>query len=162
MFVVNIADLITQLAFEDTVSTFQFTAMNSNDQSITAKLCRHIRPFVCPRCYQRYALYIKCSLLLRRFDYLLISHFLLNLQVISTVTSNSSNPSRLSFIRSDQTQVSSIRFANSIIGNLGAPLRDGPLEDDDSDRDNIDTEGTELSDLSKNNDEELVEQRAKW
>ena len=51
--------------------------------------------------------------------------------------------------------MSSIRFVNSIIGNLGAPLRDGPLsKDDDDDRDDMDARGSEHPDLSKN-DEEL-------
>lgn len=50
--------------------------------------------------------------------------------------------------------MSSIRFTNSIIGNLGAPLRDGLLEDDSEDEDNMNTEGIEASDVQKN-DEEL-------
>ena len=101
-----------------------------------------------------YPLYVQCSMLPCRIDYLLISHFLLNLQDISIVTSNGADPSRLSFVRSDQGHVSSIRFANSIIGNLGAPLRDESLGDDDEDGDDTDAGGIEHSDLS-GNDEEL-------
>lgn len=57
-------------------------------------------------------------------------------------------------IHSNQGQLSSIRFANSIIGNLGASLRDRPLEDEDDDEDDKTTETVELSDLPRN-DEEL-------
>lgn len=71
----------------------------------------------------------------RRFDYLLISHFLLNLQDISTITFNGSDPSNRTFGRTGQYQVSSIRFAHTIIGNLGASLRDEALEDNDDDND---------------------------
>lgn len=67
-----------------------------------------------------------------RFDYLLISHFLLKLQDVSVVTYNSSYLSRSSPAQPDlRQQVSSIRFAaNTLIGDLGAPLRDGLNEDD--------------------------------
>ena len=68
--------------------------------------------------------------------------------------SNGSDSSRPPFDRSDQGQVSSIRFVSSIIGNLGAPLHDGSFEDDDEARDNIDVEGVQLPDLSRD-DEEL-------
>ena len=81
----------------------------------------------------------------------MISHFLLNLQDISTVTSSISDLSRPSFVRSDQGQVSSIHFVNSIISSLGMPLRDGPLEDDGEDGDNVVAEVSE----SLRNDEEL-------
>lgn len=73
-----------------------------------------------------------CSYFLCRFDYLLISHFLLNLQDLAIVTTNDSDPSRPSFVRSDPP---SIRF-NNVLGNIGAPLRDGSLgfaEDEDED-----------------------------
>ena len=63
-----------------------------------------------------------------RFQYLLTSHFLLNLQDVVTVTVDDSQSS---FICSDQGQVSSIRFVDSIIGNLGESLHDGSHEDDE-------------------------------
>lgn len=65
-----------------------------------------------------------------RFGYLLDSHFILNLQDNLTTASNGSDSSQKSFHRSNEGQVSSIRFADSIIGNLGAQLRDGSHEDD--------------------------------
>lgn len=68
---------------------------------------------------------------LYRVDYLLISHFLLNLQDISTVTSNGIGPSQS--LGSDQEPISSIQFVNTIIGNLGQPLRDGLTGDEDED-----------------------------
>lgn len=64
-----------------------------------------------------------CSQFFPRFDYLLISHFLLNLQNLSNVTTNHSDSSRPSFVRSNP---SSIRF-DRVLGNIGAPLRDGSL-----------------------------------
>ena len=64
---------------------------------------------------------------LLRFDYLLISHFLLNLQDLSNVTTNDPESSRPSFVRSNP---SSIRFSN-VLGNIGASLRDGSLEDEE-------------------------------
>lgn len=92
-----------------------------------------------------------------RIDYLLISHFLLNLQSISAGTSDSLEySSESSFVRSTQGQVSTIHFVNSIIGNLGAPLRDGPLtEDDDEDGDKIAAESTETPSGLSRDDEEL-------
>lgn len=66
-----------------------------------------------------------------RTDYLLISHFLLNLQEISTVESDRSDAFRSSSVRTSQAQVSSVRFAENVIGNLGEPLRDGWHEDED-------------------------------
>lgn len=68
-----------------------------------------------------------------RFDYLLISHFLLNLQDISIMTSDGSDPSRPSFICSNPRQLSSICFADSIVPSMGAPLRDRSHEDEDND-----------------------------
>lgn len=49
-------------------------------------------------------------------------------------------------------QVSTIRFAQTIIGNLGAPLRDGSLEVDE-DQDVMDTEGAEASGSLRNDEE---------
>lgn len=60
----------------------------------------------------------------------MISHFLLNLQEIAKSTTNGTDPSCLSFVRSERGQLSSIRF-NCIIGNLGESLRDGSPEADD-------------------------------
>lgn len=54
----------------------------------------------------------------------------MNLQDNLTTASNGSDSSQKSFHRSNEGQVSSIRFADSIIGNLGAQLRDGSHEDD--------------------------------
>lgn len=80
-----------------------------------------------------------------RVDYLLISHFLLNLQDLATVTTNDLDPSRPSFVRSNP---SSIRF-NSILGNIGAPLRDDCLgfegdEDEDVILDEAEAEKQEV------------------
>lgn len=66
----------------------------------------------------------------RRFDYLLISHFLLNLQDLPTVTTNGSASSRPSFVQSNP---STIRF-NRVLGNIGAPLHDG-LDEFEEDED---------------------------
>lgn len=41
---------------------------------------------------------------------------------------------------SAQGQVSSIRFVNSVIGNLGAPLRDGLLEDEEDEEEGVPSE----------------------
>lgn len=90
-----------------------------------------------------------CADHLCRFDYLLISHFLLNLQTISSVTLHGSDLSQRTLGGSDQGKISSIRFADSIIGNLGAPLRDGSFEDDDDDSDDIDIEEPVPSDSSR-------------
>ena len=59
----------------------------------------------------------------------MISHFILNLQDMPTVTSNSTDPFQPPSANSDPSQLSSVRF-NSIFGNLGASLRDGSHEDD--------------------------------
>lgn len=75
-----------------------------------------------------------------RFDYLLISHFLLNLQDISPGSSREAGPSR-SLVESDQRQLSSIRFArfiDSVLGNIGEPLRNGSLGDYDETEDELD------------------------
>lgn len=85
----------------------------------------------------------------------MISHFLLNLQDISTVTSNDSDPSRPSFVRSDPGQASSIRF-NSIIGNLGAPVRDGSHEDNGGGEDMDGMEGAALLDMQQDDEEMRV------
>ena len=68
------------------------------------------------------------------------------------MTSNRSDCSR-----SDQDHISSIRFANSIIVNIGAPLRDGPPEDDHDDTKDMDTEGTEHPSLFRNDEELHIE-----
>ena len=57
-----------------------------------------------------------------RFDYLLISHFLLNLQNMSSVTTNDSDPCQTTLVGTFQ----SMRF--DVVGNLGAQLRD-PLDE---------------------------------
>lgn len=59
---------------------------------------------------------------------MMISHFLLNLQDISNMTTYSSGTSR-----SEQNQVSSIQFVNNIIGSLGGSLRDRSHQDDQDD-----------------------------
>lgn len=71
----------------------------------------------------------------------MISHFLLNLQNISTRISNGSNLSHPSFVRSTQEQVSSIHFVDNVIGNLGASLREGSLDDELHDEDPMDMNG---------------------
>lgn len=86
---------------------------------------------------------------LHRFDYLLISHFLLNLQDFTTVLSNAadSDLSRASFDYSSQGRFSSVRFANNVIGNLGASLRTGAEQEDDESRE--EESGTETDDHSR-------------
>lgn len=91
-----------------------------------------------------------------RFNYLLISHFLLNLQGIYTVTSQGSDPSRPSFIRSDPHQVSSIRFADSIVSSMGAPLRDGSHEDEDND--DMAADGGAILEVVRNDEETHVDE----
>lgn len=96
---------------------------------------------------------LRCLQSFFRLNYLLVSHFLLNLQDISTGTLNGSTPSRPSFVRSDLRQVSSIRFINSIVESFGSPLRDRLLEDDaDGEITNVEDVGT--LGVSRN-DEEL-------
>lgn len=51
--------------------------------------------------------------------------------------------------------MSSIQFINSIIGNLGASLRDGPPDDEDGDT--MTVESSETSDLSRDDEELHVE-----
>lgn len=66
-------------------------------------------------------------------DYVLISHFILHLQDISDATLIVGNyPSCPSFVRSADQEglASTVQFANSTIGDFGAPLR-GILEDED-------------------------------
>lgn len=69
----------------------------------------------------------------------------MNLQDISAVTSNDLDLSRESRSHSILGHFSSIRFTNSIIGNLGAPLRDGPLEHDDDDEADVNVERIKMS-----------------
>lgn len=75
---------------------------------------------------------------------------MLNLQDLATTT----NPSHLSFARSDQSQISSIRF-NRIIGNLGESLHDGSREneEDEEDAEQIDENAATMKSSQK--DEEL-------
>ena len=82
-----------------------------------------------------------------RFDYLLISHFLLNLQDLSTVTTNDSDRSRPSFVRSN---LSSIRF-NRVLGNIGAPLYPPGTSVLDED-DHRELQGDQMAETYKNND----------
>lgn len=88
-----------------------------------------------------------------RFDYLLISHFLLNLQDLSNVSTNDSDPSRPSFVRSDP---SSIRF-NNVLGNIGAPLRDGSLGFEDGEDEDVgvmlDQAEAEIQEVRRSNEE---------
>ena len=59
-----------------------------------------------------------------------------------------------SFVCSDHGQNSTIRFAGSIIGSLGMPLRDGPLEDDDECTEHmVVADYVECGDLSENDKE---------
>lgn len=77
-----------------------------------------------------------------RLNYLLISHFILNLQEISRTTQDDLDGAHPSFWRSPpaQSYISSIRFtAAEFVGNMGAPLRHGTLEDGDDVEDDIAT-----------------------
>lgn len=75
----------------------------------------------------------------RRIDYLLISHFIMNLQDIATTSSRDADSSRPSFVRSEQSQVSSIQF-DRVVGNLGEFLRDDSRggEEDEENEEQID------------------------
>lgn len=65
-----------------------------------------------------------------------MSHFLLDLQDITTVISDGPDSSRPSFVSSNRGRASSLHFAtNSIIDNLGSPLRGRQLEHNDNDGD---------------------------
>lgn len=72
---------------------------------------------------------------------------------MSTVTSNGTDPSPPSFIRSGRSQLSSVRFAFDILGNIGASLRDNSSEDEAED--NEDTERIETSHDPSRTDEEM-------
>lgn len=76
------------------------------------------------------------------------------------MTSDSSDPSQPSFIRSDPDQVSSIQFAGSIIASLGAPLRDGSHEDDEDseDNNNMAVDSVEASEVVRNDEEMHAEE----
>ena len=63
----------------------------------------------------------------------MISHFLLNLQRVSRAANNHASPSTYGI--SDQAQISSVRFARSILGSLGGSLRDWPYDVDDEESD---------------------------
>lgn len=66
---------------------------------------------------------VRCWHCFHRFDYLLISHFLLNLQ--HTVVSSGFSSSQTSFLSSNRGQISSIYFADELHDNFGAPHRVG-------------------------------------
>lgn len=89
--------------------------------------------------------------LLCRFNYLLICHFLLNLQDVPNVTIHGANQT---LSRSDQGEMSTICF-NTVLGNIGAPLRDGTSEDDgDEDSISADAEMAQMPQSLSSNDEE--------
>lgn len=76
-----------------------------------------------------------------------MSHFLLNLQELSADAIYHSNPSTPSHVRSD---VSTIRF-NSVLGNIGAPLRN-PSDQFDNETDidvEFESESTEMSEMQR-------------
>lgn len=75
---------------------------------------------------------------------------MLNLQDLATTT----NPSHLSFARSDHSQMSSIRF-DRIIGNLGESLRDGSREDDEDEEDAQQIDENAATMKSSQKDEEM-------
>lgn len=78
----------------------------------------------------------------------MISHFILNLQDISTTTANGSGSL-------PTTQLSSVRFVDSVIGNLGASLRDVSQEDNE-DEEITDNKDIGLSDLPLGDDETQI------
>ena len=61
----------------------------------------------------------------------MISHFLLNLRDMPSVTTNRSDTSQSAVPRTSRGEVSSIRFADIIIGNLGESLRDSGFQEGD-------------------------------
>ena len=69
-----------------------------------------------------------------RCDYLLISHFLLNLQELSTFAAEP-DIARPSFVRSEVGQLTSVRFADMVVGNLGESLGGWSTENGDDDGD---------------------------
>ena len=78
-----------------------------------------------------------------RLNYVLITHFLLNLQDVSTVIDDEhdTDPSQLSSVRWGGGQLSTIQFqANTILGNIGAPLRDDGDKDEDKNEDGGETD----------------------
>lgn len=69
-----------------------------------------------------------------------------------------SDTSSSSFARSNPMQVSSIRFADAVIGNLGAPLRDHLAPEDDDDEEMISMDGAiERDDPSQKDGEICVD-----
>lgn len=130
MLIMNSLGLIFELVFviislfhlKDTVELTIFRTKIISHHSLVCKSAN------------KFLVLINMLILILRFDYLLISHFLLNLQDISNVTTDDPDVSRASFSRSN---LSSIRF-NRVLGNIGAELRDGSHEfEEDEDVDNI-------------------------
>lgn len=89
-----------------------------------------------------------------RFDYILISHFLLDLQDLSVTPTDDSDPSHLS---NNRTCVSTIRF-NAVLGNIGANLRDKSSNFEDSEdrsvNSMIDLDDFETTEVPRNDEEE--------
>lgn len=81
-----------------------------------------------------------------RFDYILISHFILNLQAMSSALSHGVHLSQLSSLRPEPGQISSIRFATDIISGLGGLLPDGSHDSEEyEDDDNVNSDsGVEM------------------
>lgn len=96
---------------------------DSSTINILVALC------VMTSCLKDHNTYNVCS---HSVDYVLISHFILHLQDISNATIVGNYPSCPSFVRSADQEglASTVQFANSTIGDFGAPLR-GTLEDED-------------------------------
>lgn len=130
MTVMNVADLIV-----DSVTQVGITAENNiflyGWSFSEHRLRQRLSHLVCSQIRPQYFHHNSILITFCRFDYLLVSHFLLNLEDISATTSEVSDPSQPSSFHASQGQNSSIRFSDSIIGNLGAPLRDGSSGDED-------------------------------
>lgn len=127
--------------------------MGLHHETFTARLYQHVRPFV--RLHSHASHFCtRDAYDLCRLDYLLISHFLLNLQDISAVTTD--DPQRSSsLVHSTGSQISSIRFTRTIIGSLGASLRDGSLDEDSTDVEYTQPPGTSQNDKESCTDEPM-------
>ena len=96
-----------------------------------------------------------------RLDYVLISHFLLNLQHIATDGTRDTGISGPTTARSVDGQVSSVRFADRVIGNLGGSIRDWSTADAEIDVDEGEDEvstSSALSDVEAGGQPSIVEE----
>lgn len=89
-------------------------------------------------------------------DYLLISHFILNLQELVIRPTDDANNSRSPLTESTQSQMSSIRF--DVVGNFGESLRDGSREDnEDEESEDIVSEHTTGLNASQNDGTSIMQ-----